>query len=155
MPTFDFYDLTRFKTIHNLEKAVRYAIRTGRKFDEKAVLEQRRKLLVAAEKPRDEFEEYFWMQVILYEEVLSQRSERKRSVKAMKTRQALKKMSIEEFLIKLLQKNKTQGFRVLEQESREDAVYENVVLKFKDRFSDKAKIIAVAEERLQFKAQLK
>ena len=114
MPTFDFYDLTRFKTIHNLEKAVRYAIRTGRKFDEKAVLEQRRKLLVAAEKPRDEFEEYFWMQVILYEEVLSQRSERKRSVKAMKTRQALKKMSIEEFLIKLLQKNKTQGFRVLE-----------------------------------------
>lgn len=95
------------------------------------------------------------MQVILYEEVLSQRSERKRSVKAMKTRQALKKMSIEEFLIKLLQKNKTQGFRVLEQESREDAAYENVVLKFKDRFSDKAKIIAVAEERLQFKAQLK
>ena len=95
------------------------------------------------------------MQVILYEEVLSQRSERKRSVKAMKTRQALKKMSIEEFLIKLLQKNKTQGFRVLEQESREDAAYENVVLKFKDRFSDNAEIIAVAEERLQFKAQLK
>lgn len=76
-------------------------------------------------------------------------------MKAMKTRQALKKMSIEEFLIKLLQKNKTQGFRVLEQESREDAAYENVVLKFKDRFSDKAEIIAVAEERLQFKAQLK
>ena len=155
MSTFDFYDLTRFNSIQNLEKAVRHAIRTGRKFDEAAVIEHRRKLLVDLENPGNEFEEYFWMQVILYEEVLSQRSERKRSVKAMKTRQALKKMSIEEFLIKLLQKNKTQGFRVLEQESREDAAYENVVLKFKDRFSDNAEIIAVAEERLQFKAQLK
>ena len=148
MPTFDFYDLSRFKEIKQFEIAVRHAIRTGRKFEEKAVIEHRRKLLVELENPADEFEEYFWMQVILYEEVLSQRSEQKRNVKAMKTRQALKKMSVFEFLVKLMRKNKTQGFRLLEQENREDAAYENVIIKFKELFVETPDVIEIALERL-------
>mgnify|MGYP001026024009 FL=1 len=151
MPTFDFHDLSRFKEIKQFEIAVRHAIRTGRKFEEKAVIEHRRKLLVELENPADEFEEYFWMQVILYEEVLSQRSEQKRNVKAMKTRQALKKMSIREFLVKLMRKNKTQGFRLLEKENREDAAYENVILKFKELFVETPDVIDIAHERLNLK----
>ena len=151
MPTFDFHDLSRFKEIKRFETAVRHAIRTGRKFEEKAVIEHRRKLLVELENPADEFEEYFWMQVILYEEVLSQRSEQKRNVKAIKTRQALKKMSVREFLVKLMRKNKTQGFRLLEKENREDAAYENVILKFKELFVETPDVIDIAHERLNLK----
>ena len=91
------------------------------------------------------------MQVILYEEVLSQRSEQKRNVKAMKTRQALKKMSIREFLVKLMRKSKTQGFRLLEKENREDAAYENVILKFKELFVETPDVIDIAHERLILK----
>ena len=150
MPTFDFHDLSRFKEIKQFEIAVRHAIRTGRKFEEKAVIEHRRKLLVELENSK-EFEEYFWMQVILYEEVLSQRSEQKRNVKAIKTRQALKKMSVREFLVKLMRKNKTQGFRLLEKENREDAAYENVIIKFKELFVETPDVIEIAHERLNLK----
>ena len=61
MPTFDFHHLSRFKEIKQFEIAVRHVIRTGRNFEEKAVVEHRRKLLVELENPADEFEEYFWM----------------------------------------------------------------------------------------------
>tara|TARA_B110000211_G_scaffold231332_1_gene292734 strand:- start:453 stop:926 length:474 start_codon:yes stop_codon:yes gene_type:complete len=155
MPIFDFHDLSRFKNIKQLENAVRHATRTGRKFEEQAVTEHRRKLLVELETFKDEFEKYFWMQVVLYEEVLSQKSEKKNNVKAMKTRQALKKMTIHEFLIKLMRKNKTQGFRLLEDEGREDAAYENVIIKFKDRFFATPDVIEIAHERLNLKAQKK
>jgi hypothetical protein len=66
----------------------------------------------------------------------------------MKTRQALKKMSVFEFLVKLMRKNKTQGFRLLEQENREDAAYENVIIKFKELFVETPDVIEIALERL-------
>jgi hypothetical protein len=44
MPTFDFDDLSRFTRVEQFDIAVRHAIRTGRKFEEKAVKEHRRKL---------------------------------------------------------------------------------------------------------------
>ena len=92
-----------------------------------------------------------WRRGILDEEVLSQRSEQNRNVKAMKTRQTLKKMSVREFLVKLMRKNKTQGFRLLEKENREDAAYENVIIKFKELFVETPDVIDIAHERLNLK----
>lgn len=155
MPNFDFYDLSRFTKVEQFEIAVRHAIKTGRKFEEKAVTDHRRKLLVELEKPRDAFEEYFWMHVILYEEVLSKRSQTKRNVKAIKTRQAVKKMSIQDFLVSLMRKQKTQGFRLLSEQNRHDAAYENVIIEFKEMFSETPDVVEIAQKRLDGQTQTK
>lgn len=151
---FDFHDLSRFKDIEKFEIAVRHAIRIGKKFDDDAVTVHRRKLLVERENPSNPFEEFFWMQVILYEEVLSESSTKRTNVKAMKTRQALNTITIQEFLVQLMRKNKTKGLRLLEDANREDAAYENVIIKFNERFLETPDVIEIAYERLRSRGKL-
>ena len=143
----DTSDLKRFKTLRALSAYVANQKRFGKKYDVDAVKAQARFLKVQAEDPSSPLEYAFWNRVVDYEEVLYEKVGR--NVKAQYTRQALKRLSVHEFLSGLMRKAPTYGWKLLDEVGRTDAAYENVIDDFSECFDED--VVETARARLKIK----
>ena len=143
----DTSDLKRFRTLRALSAYVVNQKRFGKKYDVDAVKAHARFLKVQAEDPSSPLEYAFWNRVVDYEEVLYEKVGR--NVKAQYTRQALRRMSVHDFLTGLMRKAPTYGWKLLDEAGRTDAAYENVIDDFAECFDDD--VVETARERLKIK----